>query len=581
MKAQIILLSIIFLLVGALIVKTNAQISPQIYSGLYSKETIHYQFSDELLEQLSREEQSSSGVKTILFLRDEQPHLNEIPQTNLVSHSAYFYPGTVLSWNNYFLAQDIVGTNYFFHIYAASDDTTYFKAELFIGNNLAAELTFMASSTFWGAKGGEIIGLDPDAQAGEEIVLKISHVGGGRGGIVWGQFSQDGSFILIPPYEIINPPGVTFQPDEFNVNLITGDSLKQKLIIENNGASRLWFHIAEQDQPLYRQNNLISYADQTYWYKQQPDLNADGFNDYTETKILNTFSTAEITSLGDGDIIHSIPAPNGNAEGLTWDGNYLWNADIASQMIYKLDPADGTILQSFPSPFWNIEGLAWVGTYLWASMIVNKIFKIDPATGDTVSSFRAPGNWLHGITYDGYYLWGISFVNGVIYRTDPTTNYTIINAIPAPSPRCIGLAWDGQYLWVGDIYNNQLHQLNPITGSIIRTVKSPVSNPRDLAWDGQYLWISSWQTSTIYQVDVGTTPDVSWLSEQPVYGFIQPETKQEIEIEFNSRNLTIDDYSSNLSLTSNDPANQQSKIPVCMEVRSALFSDVSSSTNLG
>jgi len=35
---------------------------------------------------------------------------------------------------------------------------------------------------------------------------------------------------------------------------------------------------------------------------------------------------------------------------LTWDGRYLWNIDIGTNIIYKIDPASGDIVHTLPSP---------------------------------------------------------------------------------------------------------------------------------------------------------------------------------------------------------------------------------------
>ncbi|MBN1154358.1 VCBS repeat-containing protein, partial [candidate division KSB1 bacterium] len=575
MRKLFILLSTIFILLGF----ASIQADDKPTSVTTHDDPIKFEYPSEILEQDIDDKEPQFEARTTLFLRDSDRHLSEIPQTDHVDLDVdLIFTGDSYTWDNYFLSEDIVGSQYYFHIYKASTDTTHFKAELFIGNTLVAENSFMATSYYWRVQGVEVTGIDPDAQPGDEVTLKITHMGGQAGGILWGDFGNDESFVMIPPKKVINPPELAFDPAMINVSLPADDSTKQTLHLMNSGSNPLLFHLADQNESRSMQNNLTYRGEQENPYFLSCDLNNDDFHDFTGLKLI---TLDQINVPAKHDVVHWIPAPGSSTQGLAWDGQYLWNSDISSAMIYQLDPTNGTIIKSFPSPYTYCEGLTWDGTYLWVSTEYNQIYKMNPANGDTISSFRGPGNWLHGLAYDGYYIWGVSFVNAMIYQMDPDEDYEIINAIPAPSPRCVGLTWDGHYLWVGDIENNAVHQVNPVDGTIIRSIVSPYVNPRDLAWDGTYLWIASLSTGTIYQVDVGTTPDVSWVSERPVYGFIDPGKQQIIEVDINTKNMSINDYSADIVISSNDPENPTASIPVSLAVRSGLFSDATASTNLG
>ena len=118
-----------------------------------------------------------------------------------------------------------------------------------------------------------------------------------------------------------------------------------------------------------------------------------------------------------GEIIRSIDAPGNQPGGLTWDGQFLWNADLYDGKIYKLDPSDGSVIKSFDSPGNYPRGLAWDGQYLWnADDSNNVIYKIDPSFGEAINAFSSPGNYPRGLAWDGQYLWNAQSFG--IYKLD-------------------------------------------------------------------------------------------------------------------------------------------------------------------
>lgn len=254
------------------------------------------------------------------------------------------------------------------------------------------------------------------------------------------------------------------------------------------------------------------------------DQDNNGFEDFSkevQIRMNNNYNSIKDT----GDIIHTISTPGGNCQGLTWDGNYLWTSDIASNMIYKLDPVDGSVINLFASPGTYSEGLAWDGNYLWAcenggGLYTDYfIYKLDPSNGSVVSSMQLEAmSWPHGITWDGQYLWTTNFGPKTITKINPD-NGQILHTIPTPGEKCIGLTWDGQYLWTDDFEKDSLYQISPEDGSVIYAVVSPNTNPRDLAWDGQYLWVVSAMAWTIYQIDVGYTTSVQDIPCQDAHNF--------------------------------------------------------------
>jgi streptogramin lyase len=90
------------------------------------------------------------------------------------------------------------------------------------------------------------------------------------------------------------------------------------------------------------------------------------------------------------EIIGSFPSPGSEPRGLTWDGEYIWCADIDS--VYKLNPSNGNVISSFPFSLesdyggitWGEAGNVWIANG-------SKIFEVDPVSGDTISYFGCPG----------------------------------------------------------------------------------------------------------------------------------------------------------------------------------------------
>ena len=77
-----------------------------------------------------------------------------------------------------------------------------------------------------------------------------------------------------------------------------------------------------------------------------------------------------------GEVIKSFASPSTDSRGLAFDGKYLWNCDVATDLIYQLD-MDGKVIKSFASPNGNPWGLAFDGKYLWScDAATDKIYQI-------------------------------------------------------------------------------------------------------------------------------------------------------------------------------------------------------------
>lgn len=100
----------------------------------------------------------------------------------------FMYPGVNTHSFAYTLPGDIAGTAYSFNLYLASRSTTTFEARVLLRRGAVdtplASQSFTASSTVYTPFTATVAGVDPEAQAGDQIVLQVSATGGDDGGMV-------------------------------------------------------------------------------------------------------------------------------------------------------------------------------------------------------------------------------------------------------------------------------------------------------------------------------------------------------------------------------------------------------------
>ncbi|MBN1212594.1 MAG: transglutaminase [candidate division Zixibacteria bacterium] len=202
-----------------------------------------------------------------------------------------------------------------------------------------------------------------------------------------------------------------------------------------------------------------------------------------------------------GDTVSSIPCPYNYPQGLSFDGEYLWNVDRKTDMIYKIDPADGKLLDSLKAPGYNPRGLAWDGQKLWlVDAEENLIFGINPKTRITENTIYCPVSKPYGLTFDGTYLWVADDGGDELHRIDRADG-TTIKSLKAPTSHPWGLAFDGTYLWVSDRYSDKIYQMT-VDGTVINFFDSPGKHTCDLAWDGKFLWNADYQSDRIFKIKI-------------------------------------------------------------------------------
>ncbi|HIE05338.1 MAG TPA: T9SS type A sorting domain-containing protein [bacterium (Candidatus Stahlbacteria)] len=161
-----------------------------------------------------------------------------------------------------------------------------------------------------------------------------------------------------------------------------------------------------------------------------------------------------------GSAINTFAPTYGNRD-MTFDGNHLWATHWQTYMVYKYDTSDCSIISSFDPPFaGRANGMAWDGYFLWVGEEGGQIHKMD-TLGNIIKSIPSPNSSNYnprGLAFDGVDLWVGAQSAGLIYHIDTTG--TIIASYSAPSGGYQqGLTFDGVYLWStgGD---NMIYQID-------------------------------------------------------------------------------------------------------------------------
>ncbi|RKZ33845.1 hypothetical protein DRQ33_03425, partial [bacterium] len=225
--------------------------------------------------------------------------------------------------------------------------------------------------------------------------------------------------------------------------------------------------------------------------------------------------------------------PLTDAEGIAYDGEYLWVSSIASAfsdtvVIYRIDPITHEILDS--CTFYNLmvnmhADLEWHNDTLYMMQGPgSKMFVIDPATCTIVDSSNAMWDteyWGQGIAWNNGYLW-LTNTYGHIYRVDPYPPYndtlwmsiedTFLtyygDSLFAAPVTADAIVFALGYMWLlRNPSGSTTHILFQIdsTGMVIDSFALPAAGtfgPEGLTFDGSYFWYTNCVNDMVYRVDL-------------------------------------------------------------------------------
>lgn len=226
------------------------------------------------------------------------------------------------------------------------------------------------------------------------------------------------------------------------------------------------------------------------------------------------FLLASPTGAEMGDILHSIPCAGDNTADLAWGSGELYQVIFSpteQRNIYRLDPETGDVIGIVPYAGAMPQGITFDGQHLWQVCLTGDcLYEMDPISGEVFSSFDAPGGddgQPIGLGWDGEWLWlADSRSPEKIWQLDTEGN--VHGQYPAPGSSPYGLAWADGFIWVSE--NNMsgvavIYKIDAATGDIVGQFNCPGNggSPNGITHDGEYLWIAVNTNDTIYQVDDG------------------------------------------------------------------------------
>jgi glutamine cyclotransferase len=203
-------------------------------------------------------------------------------------------------------------------------------------------------------------------------------------------------------------------------------------------------------------------------------------------------------------VIRSFPNPQGAnyASGLAYQNGQLWASSAFNSIIYRIDAWSGATLGSFNGPSANMRGLTHDGGYLWGAVWNPRtVHALDPITGAQISSFPAPfasGNPV-GLAYDGTNLLVSDEANSIHFIT---TTGSLVRTLPLPTSDPRDLGWDGRFVYVGYQTGNLIRRHDPNTGNVLLTIPAQAVIEQGVEWGDWYLWGTGGPSDQIRQIDV-------------------------------------------------------------------------------
>jgi streptogramin lyase len=213
--------------------------------------------------------------------------------------------------------------------------------------------------------------------------------------------------------------------------------------------------------------------------------------------------------------VESYNSPFGSANGLAFDGKYLWHADNLINIIKQIDPDNGRTLRTINFAGGHDPGdIAWLKGSLWvieenkisSNPLTFKLFKVNSSSGATEELiYTIPAEFkdevmnsqMEGITSDGRNLW-LCGGGHFIFKVNPVTGEVIkaLNLDWTAHPYTIdGLAFAWGHLFATINTSGMIVEIDPHTGAKLMAFKAPAgiqNGPEGLTFDGTNLWYAEY-----------------------------------------------------------------------------------------
>jgi streptogramin lyase len=218
---------------------------------------------------------------------------------------------------------------------------------------------------------------------------------------------------------------------------------------------------------------------------------------------------------GSWEIGASFPAPSGQTNGLTWDGQALWHTNDNNPIVYRIDPNSGKVVGTMESQIYDQGDMEFAGGALWiVSEDDHYVKRMDPKSGATLDSIqvlglpdnppgrsRFPLYQLEGCTFDGRNLW-VDGNHSTIIRIDLKTRTQHMYLMPYEMGYLDGMTWAFDHLWI--VTNNAtIYEIDPCSMGILDKFGAPANvsaGPEGFAFDGENLWFADNDRDEIYKI---------------------------------------------------------------------------------
>ncbi len=265
----------------------------------------------------------------------------------------------------------------------------------------------------------------------------------------------------------------------------------------------------------------------------------------------------EITELdpGTGDFVNAflVPEPpSGGPDGLAFDGTDLYYVvGFGTNQVYRIDPTLGQPTDAlFLDELGPLDGLGHSGHLLFALGFTRAtLYKIHYPSGTILDQVTFDFEIGGGLTFAGSR--GTLFLANfdvTIYEVDPRT-WEIVNRFDPPDGEVFGLGYSEALglLLVSDVTTETLYAVDPDDGTVVFSYPLPVGSA--LATD---------EANPVPFVRV--TPRSSTVSEG---------TSRELSVTLDAFALEEGTYLADIVLTSNDPDERRTVVPVRLRVTAA------------
>ncbi len=356
----------------------------------------------------------------------------------------------------------------------------------------------------------------------------------------------------------LTPPEISINPDSLYATLDSGDSTELTLNIANVGANKLEYSIYKEYYTATKnqKSKIGFYADETrdsgiklnlenLKSKDSELINLNNidtveFNQYCtglkiigdqlvsvdyvdETLIFYDLNTFEVeNSFG----IHDYPY------GITYDGQYIWiGNENGNFYAYGLD---GNQYGSFSAPISDLNSIEFNGT----NFIVTALFDTDK----NVYEIDYSGNLVNTFTNDlVYHITGLSKISGSVNKY-----------------------WGIYYIET----NSYAVKFDLASGNIqiIDSITLPSSAYYNTENNSNVLFTAPFGDTKLYLSSINSEGNGDWLNYSPESGTVLSGNNTDITVALNASGMYDGTYYGNLFIESNDPANEQSRVPVTLTV---------------